>query len=173
MPAHTPTVASTACENDRHLSTVPFPFPVQVVEAQSADAALVRLESTESTVGAWLDGFRSRALRSVEAGRVRHLYVTAWEEQGGGFASVCASGVLLLLSPALLACAGLPCDSTQQGQRRREHGRQHAARAAAESTGGSTQQRQQRRARAVAHAARAGAESTGASATSQIRARLP
>ena len=66
----------------------------QVVEGQSADAALVRLEDTAGAVGAHLDGFRSRVLRAAGS-RMRHLYTTAWEERGG--ATACPARRELLL----------------------------------------------------------------------------
>ena len=68
-----------------------------MVEAQSAESVLVRLEGADGVAGAHLDGFKSRALRAGYAQpRVRHLYATVWEQLVGSAAGPHAIEVLLI-----------------------------------------------------------------------------
>ena len=68
-----------------------------MVEAQTAESVLVRLEAADGVVGAHLDGFKSRVLRPGAArSRVRHLYSTVWEQLVGNAAGLHAVEVLLI-----------------------------------------------------------------------------
>ena len=69
----------------------------QVDEAQSAESALVRLESAGGVVGAHIDGSKGRVLRALVVGSaVRHLYATVWELLAGSTAGPHAVEMVLI-----------------------------------------------------------------------------